>query len=307
MSVVLFLNLKGGVAKTTTTVAVAETLAEAKQRVLVIDTDHQCAASELLLGEKRLLDAERRRKTLHDLLAAMLRDDFSADQFDSYVEWGASNIHGGFPHLGVLPCSLRIEDFSTNRARALLTYESTEEFNAVLRQSENMLRRWLHNSFDYVLVDCPPTIPFQVRTLLKAADAFVVPSVPDQLSVRGSYHLMERLRRLGITKAKPLGLLWTLYRENNAVHKQVVSKSQNGESIHQLLPAPFRTILPNATAIARASDEDAVAPQSVLGKYGPQFAQEFKNLLVEMQSRLQVLDETNGQIVNRKVPVRSTS
>jgi chromosome partitioning protein len=232
MSVVLFLNLKGGVAKTTTTVAVAETLAAVKHRVLVIDTDHQCAAGELLLGAERLLHADQRRKTLHDLLAAMLREDFSPDAFDRYVEWGASNINGGFPHLGVLPCSLRMEDFSANRVRALENYDSTEEFNAVLRRHEAMLYRWLHNSFDYVLVDCPPTIPFQVKTLLKVADAYLVPSVPDMLSVRGSHHLIERIRRLGITKAKPIGMLWTLYREGNPVHKRTVARSLQGEVLH---------------------------------------------------------------------------
>jgi chromosome partitioning protein len=294
MAVVLFLNLKGGVAKTTTTIAVAETLAEAKHRVLVVDTDHQCAASELLLGEERLLRADQRRRTLHDLLAAMLRDDFSADQFDRFVEWSGSNINGGYPHLGVLPCSLRMEDFSANRARAMENYYSAEEFNAVLRKHEAMLHRWLRNTFDYVLVDCPPTIPFQVKTMLKVADAYLVPSVPDQLSVRGSYHLIERIRRLGITKAKPLGLLWTLYRESNSVHKRMVSRSLQGEVLHPVLPAPFRTILPNATAMARVSEERAVPPQSVDGKYGTQFGQAFRNLVEEMQGRLQVLKETKG-------------
>jgi chromosome partitioning protein len=291
MSVVLFLNLKGGVAKTTTAVAVAETLAETKHRVLVIDTDHQCAAGELLLGEERLLRAERRRRTLHDLLAAMMRDDFTADQFDRYVEWGGSNVGGGFPHLGVLPCSLRIDDFSTNRARALEGYRSTEDFYAALRQREGMLRRWLTNTFDYVLVDCPPTIPLQVKTLLKVADAYIVPSVPDRLSVRGSFHLMERMRRMNMTRVRPLGLLWTLYRESNTIHRRVVSKSQQGEALHKLLPAPFRTILPNATAIARASEEEGTRPQSVSGKYGSQFAQLFSNLVDEMQGRLWVQEE----------------
>ena len=293
MSVILFLNLKGGVAKTTTTIAVAETLAEAKQRVLVIDTDHQCAASELLLGDERLLRADQRRRTLHDLLAAMLREDFTTDQFDRFVEWGGSNINGGYPHLGVLPCSLRMEEFSSNRARAMENYYSAEEFNAVLRKHEAMLHRWLRNSFDYVLVDCPPTIPFQVKTMLKVADAYLVPSVPDQLSVKGSHHLIERIRRLGITKAKPLGLLWTLYRESNTVHKRTVSRSLQGEVLHPVLPAPLRTILPNATAIARVSEQQSVAPQSVAGKYGTQFGQLFKNVVSEIQGRLQVLEVAN--------------
>lgn len=46
MAVILFPNLKGGVAKTTNAVAVAECLASQGKRTLVIDADHQCTASE---------------------------------------------------------------------------------------------------------------------------------------------------------------------------------------------------------------------------------------------------------------------
>ena len=74
MPIIPFVNLKGGVAKTTNAVALAESLADSGHRVLVIDADHQCMAGELLLGEDRLDKAERGRRTLHDLLAAMLDD-----------------------------------------------------------------------------------------------------------------------------------------------------------------------------------------------------------------------------------------
>ncbi len=54
MSIMLFVNLKGGVAKTANAVAVAECLAESGYRTLLIDADHQCMAGELLIGEERL-------------------------------------------------------------------------------------------------------------------------------------------------------------------------------------------------------------------------------------------------------------
>ena len=76
MSILLFVNLKGGVAKTTNAVAVAECLADSGYRTLLIDADHQCMSSELLLGESRMLKCEQGKTTLHDLLAAMLDDEF---------------------------------------------------------------------------------------------------------------------------------------------------------------------------------------------------------------------------------------
>jgi len=104
MAIILFLNLKGGVAKTTNAVAVAECLAYSMEKqVLVIDADHQCTAGELLLGETRLLRSERRKTTLHDMLAAMLDDEFEAEHVANYIETDASDIKGGLPNLSVLP------------------------------------------------------------------------------------------------------------------------------------------------------------------------------------------------------------
>ncbi len=76
MPVLMFINLKGGVAKTTNAVAVSEFLAEAGHRVLLIDADHQCAASELLLGESCLERCDFTRSTLHDLFNELLIFEF---------------------------------------------------------------------------------------------------------------------------------------------------------------------------------------------------------------------------------------
>lgn len=76
MSVLMFMNLKGGVAKTTNAVAIAEFLADAGNKVLVIDADHQCAAGELLLGEDRFERCDGRHETLHDLLSAIVKEDY---------------------------------------------------------------------------------------------------------------------------------------------------------------------------------------------------------------------------------------
>ncbi|UCE03136.1 MAG: AAA family ATPase [Candidatus Latescibacterota bacterium] len=282
MAVVLFVNLKGGVAKTTNAVAVAETLAERNRRVLVIDADHQCAAGELLLGEKRLLMAERRRATLHDMLAAMLDDEFGDDQFEDFIERGASNISGGMPNLAVLPCSLRIDDFSTNMARARRGYRSTEEFNAVYRRRRTMLRKWLIDNFDFTIIDCPPSIALQVQALLHVADAYIVPSIPDRLSLRGSAHLVERIRRTG-SKVNALGILWSLYRSNNEVHRKVISRASKQHRMN--LPRPFKTVIPNATAIARAF-EHPLTPATLSLKYEPPFAALFRQACDEMIHRL---------------------
>ena len=171
MSILLFVNLKGGVAKTTNAVAVAECLADSGYRTLLIDADHQCMSGGLLLGESRLLNCERRKITLHDLLAAMLDDDFSAEQFPAYVVPKASDIGDGLDKLSVIPCSIRIDDFSTNMAKARHGFKSTDEFNAIFQRRRGMLRKWLKSNYDFTIVDCPPSIALQVKVFLTVADA----------------------------------------------------------------------------------------------------------------------------------------
>ena len=178
MSILLFVNLKGGVAKTTNAVAVAECPADQGYRVLLVDAGHQCMAGELLLGESRMLYAERRGRTLHDLLMRMLDDEFTSEQLEYFVVPECSNIGDGLENLSVLPCSIRIDDFQTNVAKAKRGFKTTEEFSTTFRKRKNVARRWFHRNFDFTIVDCPPSIALQVKVFRSMADGFIVPSVP---------------------------------------------------------------------------------------------------------------------------------
>src|SRR4051812_2105373 len=144
MSILLFVNLKGGVAKTTNAVAVAECLADSGYRTLLVDLDHQCMAGELLLGESRLLKLDNQGKTLHDMMKAMLRDEFSAEQFPYYVVNNVSGIGGGLPNLSAIPCSIRIDDFSAVMTKVRRRYKSNDEFLAMFRRRRQALGKWLN-------------------------------------------------------------------------------------------------------------------------------------------------------------------
>lgn len=300
MSILLFVNLKGGVAKTTNAVAVAEGLADSGYRTLLIDADHQCMSGEMLLGESRMLHCERKRSTLHDLLAAMLDDEFCAEQIPPYVVPKASDIGGGLERLSVLPCSIRIDDFSTNMAKARHGYKSTDEFNTIFQRRRELLRRWLRANYDFTIIDCPPSIALQVKVFLTVADAFVLPAIPDRLSIRGSLWLLDRIRRMGV-KTHGLGTLWSLYREQNKLHRKVVEAAANGVEPYGQLPRPFETVIPNAAAIAEASEPDR-KPKTFNAKYSPQFARLYRDLCEEIVQRSQwQRAESNGAAVAAKV------
>lgn len=296
MSIIAMINLKGGVAKTTSAVAIAECLASKGHRTLLIDADHQCMAGELLLGESRQLKCERNYHTLHHLLAEMLKPDFLPARFDSAVARRASNIGGGLEKLSVLPCSIKIDAFSENIDKARRSYRSKEEFDRVLRKRRTQFLKWARENFDFTIVDCPPSMPFHVRFLLRIADGFIVPSIPDRLSIRGTLHLLDRIKRYDM-RCRDLGTLWTLYREQIAMHSRFVSLAAKGSDPYHRLPRPFKTIIPNATKIAEASDVagdlsigdvqgDAIVPPSTFRKkYTAQFAKLFEELCEEIVQR----------------------
>lgn len=285
MSIVLMLNLKGGVAKTTNCVAVAEAMADSGHKILVIDADHQCMASELLIGEEKLLRCEVRKKTLHDMLGAMMDDEFTEANIPPYIVEQVSNIGGGYPNLHLLPCSIRIDEFQTNMAKARRGFNTVDEYRQELQRKRGVLQRFLKNNYDCVLIDCPPSLAMQVVEFLLIGDAFIIPSVPDRLSVRGSIWLLERLRRRNISRIQPLGTLWSLYRTQAAIHNHIIDQAEKGIEPLDILPRPFRTIIPNAARIAESTEPDR-HPHTFSSKYSPFFAQRYKHLAREVRTRL---------------------
>jgi len=280
----MMLNLKGGVAKTTNCVAMAECLADEGLRVLALDADHQCMASELLLGQDRYITCEHRRKTLHDLLAAMLDDEFTEENIPPFIENQASNIGEGYPNLDVIPCSIRIDDFQTNMAKARRGYHTPEEFLRMFTARGHILQRYLNSHYDYTLVDCPPSIVLQVKQFMRIADGFIIPCVPDRLSVRGAFWLLDRIRRSGYKRIQPIGTLWSLYRAQNAMHGRIVKAAGRGKEPFDHLPKPFKTVIPNSTAIAESTDPNR-QPASYTAKYTSKFAHLFRDLCKELRDR----------------------
>ncbi|GAB5517040.1 ParA family protein [Rhodopirellula baltica] len=286
MPVLLMINLKGGVGKTASTVAIAETLAEEGYKTLVIDADHQSMAGELLLGQTRMLQCENRKRTLHDVFLAMCDPDFEVDDLRSFIAQETSNVATVHDFLDVIPCSFRIDDFYSNafrsKRRAGLFQTERELFTQIKKQMPGA-KKWLNELYDFVIVDCPPSIAMQVKMFLRIADGCVIPSIPDQLSVRGSANLVDRLKRF---RVETLGTLWTLYRQQTPLHRAMVAEP------YSMLPTPFESVIPNAAQLARAVDprELSNSQTNCDAKYGRQFAARYRELCSEIISRLRNLD-----------------
>ena len=285
MPLIMFLNLKGGVAKTTNALAVAECFASQKKSVLLLDADHQSLSGELVLGRERLFQAETSRRTLHDLLSSMLSDEFRLETIERYVAKRASNVSALLDYMDCLPCSHRIDEFSTNMARARKGFQSTEDFLRRLNQLRHGIAQWCNCRYDYTIIDCPPSFVLQVLFFLGCSEYFILPSIPDPLSVRGSLYLMERLWLRGYRRIVGLGTLWSMVRKQVANHLEIMEQVRRKCADYAVLPEPFHTVIPNTSALADLTNSDDPY-SSFRAKYQTATARLFENLCREIEERI---------------------
>jgi chromosome partitioning protein len=184
-------NQKGGVAKTTTVASLGAALTELGQRVLLVDLDPQ-ACLTFSLG----IDPEDLGTSVHDVLLG------NSDASDVLLETSEG------PHL--LPATIEL----AGAEAALLTRTGREHALRVALEP-------LEDGYDWVLLDCPPSLGVLTVGALSAADAVLIPLQCETLSHRGVGQLLDTVhdvRRFTNRSLSVLGVLPTLYdgRTNHA-------------------------------------------------------------------------------------------
>ena len=186
---------KGGVGKTTTAVNLGAALAERGQRVLLIDLDPQ---GHLTLYMKPPPDLE---KTVYNLLV-----DPDTTVMDVVQDATQMGVH-------YLPANVEL----AGAANQLINEIGRE---SILRDKLEPAKR----RYDYIIIDCPPSLDLIVINALVAADEVLVPLQAEFLALKGMQELlttMERVERRLNPKLELLGILPTLYK-NRALHSQEV-------------------------------------------------------------------------------------
>ena len=196
MRTICFVNLKGGVAKTATTVNVAAILAKCySKRVLIVDADSQCNATEFYGGDSAPLN-----------LADLLRYGPPADG-----DWGIRETE--FPGVEILPGDESLMDLDLTKV------ETNDVSSTVLRDLADDLERG--DLADFVLIDCPPAFNAASAAALLAADEVVIPIKLDAFSLRGMANLMRQISNM--RKINPLlnlsGLLPTMWYKSENITK----------------------------------------------------------------------------------------
>lgn len=261
-NVIATINLKGGVGKTTTTVALAEVLSgEFGQKVLVIDLDPQTNATVMLIGEKKWEDLNKRKLTLAKLFEDALDGGRKFD-LNGTVQRKVSNVRD-VTTVDLLPSSLDLIDTQDKLGSVPPgRFYANNPIDLLARAT-----RGLVDEYDYVLIDCPPNLGIITLNGLRMAQDYIIPVIPDILSTYGVPQIVTRVKEFSRDigeQIKPLGIVITMYHSMGNLHGIITRRLKQSR-----IDAPvFDTIIPYSTKIAEGAE---FAPVGTLRqKYGYQ-------------------------------------
>ncbi|MCS6132633.1 ParA family protein [Clostridium botulinum] len=193
MKIISFLNIKGGVAKTTSCVNVAAQLGKEGKKVLIIDIDPQSNATKYL------------------------------NMYDSHVKGTYEVLRG--EDIGIQPTKYDSLWLLPGNINLIMSEE--EILTDVKRVKETRLKKWLSlkndNTFDYILIDCPPSLGMLSTNALVASDYVIVPLKIDKFGLDGFEYLMssiEGVREQFNPNLNLLGILITMDKSTR-IHKEI--------------------------------------------------------------------------------------
>ncbi|MFD0766804.1 ParA family protein [Mucilaginibacter lutimaris] len=238
MTTISFINMKGGVGKTTSVVEIAALLVkEHRKKVLVIDLDPQTNATLSFIT----LDQWEKIKdtaTIADVLGMNRGSSSREEDFD--INDAIISNAGGIKNLDLIPSHLE------------LTFLDLDLGPVPARESvlKNQLDK-ANLQYDFILIDCPPNLTLAPQNALIISDYIIVPVVPEIFPAIGLPLLVNRVRKWKKSfrdcNVEFLGIIFTKVDRRYTIHAEQMDALRRKKIIHC-----FSTVIPQNTQVSKA-------------------------------------------------------
>jgi chromosome partitioning protein len=223
MKIVAIANQKGGVGKTTTAVNLGAALAEIGRRILIIDLDPQANATSSF-GLQAVEQTSLYEPLIGD--ASIIERIFPTERNGLFIVPSDLDLAGAEVEIARMP-------------------------NHLTRLAETLQPLHVDETFDFVLLDCPPSLGILMSNALAAADELLTPIQCEYFALEGLVkivRLIEQVRDSGANKRLQLGgIVMTMYDGRTNLSEQVVAEVRQhfGERVYQ-------TVIPRSVRLSEA-------------------------------------------------------
>jgi chromosome partitioning protein len=286
-SSIAVMNAKGGVGKSTVTLAIAETLSYYyDKKVLVIDSDAQMSISVMLMPFGELNQKRANWKTLVGLLHQTLILGQTPDWKD-FITKNVADVDDA-DTIDLLPGDLRL----TLVERAVTEADRHEQMRGLVRSVLAEARL----NYDFILIDCPPGLSLLTEIWLREADYHLAPVKPDFLAIAG-LEMFREFKKINpdLKMAKNLGILVNMKN----------SLSAEDDNYHNILANDeesrcFPEAIPHMAPIQHAARFSAES-RSFVAKYPGSSGKAFRNTVYEILLRTGDVEKSETEETDKMV------